>query len=199
MRRGLMVIGKIVQSLANNMFFGKEAHMAVLNPYLKANIATVTRFLSEVNVRYLLYRESLRRFISHTCRWLQKFSLATAEEDLDEWLGTTQDETDTIVLRRFFEKHADKIGKELLSTSNATPQESTNAGKGVWDDLCSALVELGPPNELPKLSPMNSFEHHDYLDLMERYMHRNTDPVREMWTEAHVPLVSIDGYSQCGN
>lgn len=62
----------------------------------------------------------------------------------------------------------------------------------MWDDLCSALVELGPPNELPKLSPMNSFEHHDYLDLMERYMHRNTDPVREMWTEAFVPLVSID-------
>lgn len=49
-RRGLMLMGKIVQNLANNIFFGKEAHMAVLNPYLKENISIVTRFLSEVNV-----------------------------------------------------------------------------------------------------------------------------------------------------
>ena len=50
LRRGLMVIGKIIQNLANNIFFGKEAHMTVLNKFLESNIANVTRFLSEMHV-----------------------------------------------------------------------------------------------------------------------------------------------------
>jgi len=48
--RGLMVIAKIIQNLANNIFFGKEFHMVVLNTFLEENIVNVTRFLSEVNV-----------------------------------------------------------------------------------------------------------------------------------------------------
>jgi hypothetical protein len=50
MRRGLMVVAKVIQNLANNMFFGKQAHMAPLNDFLKENIVVVTRFLSELNV-----------------------------------------------------------------------------------------------------------------------------------------------------
>ena len=49
-RRGLMVIAKIIQNLANNILFGKEAHMVILNDFLKDNIVTVTKFLSEINV-----------------------------------------------------------------------------------------------------------------------------------------------------
>jgi hypothetical protein len=49
-RRGLMVVAKIIQNLANNIFFGKEAHMVVLNNFLEDNIVNVTRFLSEINV-----------------------------------------------------------------------------------------------------------------------------------------------------
>src|SRR6267154_4154836 len=53
MRRGLMVIAKVIQNLANNIFFGKEAHMIVLNEYLQGNILSVTRYLSDVNVSLL--------------------------------------------------------------------------------------------------------------------------------------------------
>jgi hypothetical protein len=49
-RRGLMVVAKVIQNLANNIFFGKEMHMVVLNTFLEDNIVNVTRFLSEVNV-----------------------------------------------------------------------------------------------------------------------------------------------------
>ena len=45
-----MVIAKIIQNLANNILFGKEAHMVILNDFLKENIVTVTKFLSEINV-----------------------------------------------------------------------------------------------------------------------------------------------------
>lgn len=50
LRRGLMVVAKIIQNLANNIFFGKEVHMTALNPFLKDNITNVTRFLSELSV-----------------------------------------------------------------------------------------------------------------------------------------------------
>lgn len=55
LRRGLMVIAKIIQNLANNIFFGKEAHMIALNEFLGNNIANVTRFLSELHVRIPLF------------------------------------------------------------------------------------------------------------------------------------------------
>jgi predicted transcriptional regulator len=56
---GLKLITKIIQNLANNIQFGKEAHMTVLNPFLKDNIVTVTKFLSEVNVRRTRARYTL--------------------------------------------------------------------------------------------------------------------------------------------
>jgi len=49
-RHGLIVIAKIIQNLANNIFFGKEPHMTPLNSFLESNITTVTRFLSELHV-----------------------------------------------------------------------------------------------------------------------------------------------------
>ena len=50
LRRGLMVIAKIIQNLANNIFFGKEPHMIILNDFLRNNIVNVTLFLTEIIV-----------------------------------------------------------------------------------------------------------------------------------------------------
>lgn len=50
LRRGLTLIAKIIQNLANNIFFGKEAHMMALNDFLRDHITHVTRYLSEINV-----------------------------------------------------------------------------------------------------------------------------------------------------
>ena len=53
-RRGLLVITKIIQNLANNVRFGKEAHMVCFNGFLSENIVRVMKVLQEVNVRMLL-------------------------------------------------------------------------------------------------------------------------------------------------
>ncbi|RPD66792.1 hypothetical protein L226DRAFT_452976 [Lentinus tigrinus ALCF2SS1-7] len=171
-RRGLMVIAKIIQNLANNILFGKEAHMVILNDFLKENIVTVTKFLSEIN----------------------KYVPPGPEDEADEWLERTYDDTDTIVLHRFFEKHADKIGKELLSSSKVsaekmTPEAETQAanGKRAWDALCAALVELGQPLESPKMSTLTSREHREYLDLMARCDRRDTTTVQELFVEGATP------------
>ena len=107
------------------------------------------------------------------------------------------DDTDTIVLHRFFERHADKIGKELLSSSKVlaekmTPEAEAAAanGKRAWDALCAALVELGQPLESPKLSTLTSREHRDYLDLMSRCDRRDTTAIQELFVEGITPPVS---------
>ncbi|KAJ7620066.1 hypothetical protein FB45DRAFT_146957 [Roridomyces roridus] len=166
-RRGLMVIAKIIQNLANNLFFGKEKHMVPLNTFLQANIAIVTRFLSELN----------------------KYQAPAADsEENDEWLGTTSDDTDIIVLHRFFHKHADKIGKELLSLSKPSENDSSViSGKHAWDELCGLLVELGTPLDIPKLSSALSHEHRDYLDLLSRHAHRSTESVKAIFLETDTP------------
>ncbi|CDO69579.1 hypothetical protein BN946_scf184759.g19 [Trametes cinnabarina] len=168
-RRALMVIAKIIQNLANNMLFGKEAHMVILNDFLKENIVTVTKFLTEIN----------------------RYTPPSPDDDADEWLERTYDETDTIILHRFFEKHADKIGKELLSSSKVSAEKMTREaeaaaanGKRAWDALCTALVDLGQPLESPKLSTLTSKEHREFLDLMSRYDRRDTTTVQDLFVEA---------------
>ena len=49
-RRGLKVIAKVIQNLANNIFFGKEQHMVPLNDFLHDNIVNVTRYLNDIVV-----------------------------------------------------------------------------------------------------------------------------------------------------
>lgn len=55
MRRGLLLIAKIIQNLANNVLFGtKEPYMFPLNPFLVQNIHIVTGFLREISVSAIL-------------------------------------------------------------------------------------------------------------------------------------------------
>lgn len=112
-------------------------------------------------------------------------------------METTYDDTDTIVLHRFLEKHADKVGKELLSTAKpsekTTPQTEASAanGKRIWDALCAALVELGSPLETPRLSNATTRDHHEYLDLMARYEHRDMGSMQDILVEASTPSLQV--------
>jgi hypothetical protein len=109
-------------------------------------------------------------------------------------LGTTADDTDTVVLHRFLDKHADKIGKELLSYAklNASGEEdaSTANAKRAWDQLCNLLVELQEVPEVPRFSQLPSSEHREFIDLMSRCAHRSIESVQNIFVPADVPPVS---------
>jgi neurofibromin 1 len=88
-------------------------------------------------------------------------------------------------------KHADRIGKELLRYNRpATDTSPAVSGKGAWDALCALLVDMGDPFSIPELSLLIRSEHNDYLELMSRYAHRNTDPVKDIFIEASSSRVS---------
>lgn len=186
-RKGLMVIAKVIQNLANNIFFGKEQHMTGLNDFLKEHIVDITRYLSELNVSCLMQFQLNLLTVT-----VQKQSVASvaADEGTDEWLGTTADETDAIVLHRFFHKHGEKIGKELLSRGNAVNSvDSAPDAKGTWFKLCEARVGMGSPEKVPEYSNLRCDEHPGYIGLMESYMHRNVESMREIFVEMELPEV----------
>jgi hypothetical protein len=110
-------------------------------------------------------------------------------------LGTAADDTDTIVLHRFLDKHADKIGKELLSYAkiNASGEEdaSTANAKRAWEHLCNLLVELQEVPEVPRFSKLPRTEHREFIDLMNRCAHRSIESVQDIFVAADVPLVSL--------
>ncbi|KAG6811909.1 hypothetical protein H0H92_005307 [Tricholoma furcatifolium] len=165
-RRGFTMITKIISHLANNLFFGKEPYMAVLNDFLKDNIAIVTRLLGDIA------------------------KPLPASEDHDQWLGTTTDDTDIIVLHRFFDKHADKIGKELLSLSRIStdPEATTMNGKRAWDGLCALLVDHGAPLKIPTFSLLTHRNHPEYIALMNRYAGKDTRQVQNIFLETRVSV-----------
>ena len=191
LRQGLMIIAKIIQTLANNILFGREAHMSILNPFLQAKIMEVFKFLSELSVRVEF--EFLISWLPNST--IQRYSPSTSDEEKDshEWKSITYDDTDTIVLHRFFSKHADKVGKELLSFMKPSAEGDPSAinGKRAWDALCSALVDLGQPIEVPRLSAMSSSEHREYLDLVARYDRADVTAVRDIFVETSVGKVVI--------
>jgi len=191
LRQGLMIIAKIIQTLANNILFGREAHMSILNPFLQAKIMEVFKFLSELSVR--IEFEFLISWLPNST--IQRYSPSTSDEEKDshEWKSITYDDTDTIVLHRFFSKHADKVGKELLSFMKPSAEGDPSAinGKRAWDALCSALVDLGQPIEVPRLSAMSSSEHREYLDLVARYDRADVTAVRDIFVETSVGKVVI--------
>lgn len=114
--------------------------------------------------------------------------MSTNEDRNDQWLGITSDDTDAVVLHRFFHKHADKIGKELLSFSKPSSEadSASLAGKQVWDEICTLLVDLGPPMDAPRLSHLTSDEHKEYSDLMARQANRVTASVEGLFIETDV-------------
>jgi hypothetical protein len=129
---------------------------------------------------------------------IEKKYTPNSEEEDDHWQGTTSDDTDMIVLHRFFDKHADKIGKELLSLSKPSADGDITAinGKRAWDGLCALLVDLGSPLEVPRPSTLTSSDHREYLDLMARYAHRNTESMKRLFVETDVPSVRVPLISQ---
>jgi hypothetical protein len=95
------------------------------------------------------------------------------------------------VLHRFFASHIDKIGKEILSIEKSQENEGVTPGPSLWGDLCSAMVELSDPSEVPKLATESSTEHGPWRELVERFYDRPTAAVASIFVEAVTDKVAL--------
>ena len=184
-----MNVGKAVQSLANYIIFGgADIATSAENDYVERNADTLVRFLDMLQVCWF----PLHIIYQLTSRLQRPLSKPPSPSEKNN--HTVSDNTDVVVLHRFFDKHADKIGKELLSLSKPSSDGDVTAinGKRAWDGLCALLVDLGQPPEVPRPSTAPSEMHLPYIHLMEESAGRDLSRVQNLLVEVEVPLVRED-------
>ncbi|KAI2626815.1 GTPase [Xylaria nigripes] len=125
LRRGLLLIAKIIQNLANNVLFGaKEPYMSPLNDFLSQNIYNVTTFLREISVppdNLDLSRPEIESFDFGSC----------------------------VVLHRFLYEQWDNVRRRLIQERKEqirTPNELTRSRPPVHEPLRILINTLGPPS-----------------------------------------------------
>jgi neurofibromin 1 len=124
MRRGLLLIAKVIQNLANNVLFGaKEPYMFPLIDFLTNNIYKVTTFLREISVP------------------------PTTLEDTTG--GESFDFGSCVALHRFLYEHWDHVRQRLASRERRefvwSPSDSNRGRTPVLEPLKNLVMNLGPP------------------------------------------------------
>ncbi|KAK3397174.1 putative RasGAP group protein [Sordaria brevicollis] len=124
MRRGLLLIAKVIQNLANNVLFGaKEPFMFPLNDFLTKNIYRVTTFLREISVE----PETIDR--------------PNSDESFD--FGSC------VSLHRILYDHWDQVRQRLASIERRdlvrSPGDTSRGKPNLLEPLRSLIMNLGPP------------------------------------------------------
>ncbi|KAK2021113.1 GTPase-activator protein for ras-like GTPase [Colletotrichum zoysiae] len=124
MRRGLLLIAKVIQNLANNVLFGaKEPYMFPLNDFLTQNIYRVTTFLREISV----HPDNLE-----TPPTTESFDFGSC-----------------VALHRFLYDHWDQMRQRLVTQERRdfvrSPAEVSRGRSPVLEPLRNLITNLGPP------------------------------------------------------
>ncbi|CAI4211762.1 unnamed protein product [Parascedosporium putredinis] len=124
MRRGLLLIAKVIQNLANNVLFGaKEPYMFSLNDFLTQNIYKVTTFLREISVPP-----------SHPEKHAEVESF---------------DFGSCVSIHRFLYDHWDHVQQRLTSLERReyvrSPGDASRGRSPVLEPLRNLITNLGPP------------------------------------------------------
>ena len=144
MRRGLLLIAKVVQNLANNVLFGaKEPYMFPLNDFLAQNIYRVTTFLREISVRPTS---------SPLTMGLPAYThIEQVTPDRIEPSASCEsfDFGSCVALHRFLYDHWDQVRQRLVSQERKdyarSPAEVSRGRSPVLGPLRNLITNLGPP------------------------------------------------------
>ncbi|KAL2160267.1 hypothetical protein VTH06DRAFT_1440 [Thermothelomyces fergusii] len=125
MRRGLLLIAKVIQNLANNVLFGaKEPYMFPLIDFLTQNIYLVTTFLRDISV-------------------------APAAVEAPPEPGESFEFGSCVALHRFLYEHWDHVRQRLAAKERRefvrSPAESTRSRSPMLEPLRNLIMNLGPP------------------------------------------------------
>jgi neurofibromin 1 len=159
MRRGLLLIAKVIQNLANNVLFGaKEPYMFPLNHFLTQNIYRVTTFLREISVppTQLETRGSTEVFDFGSC----------------------------VALHRYLYDHWDHVRQTLISRERRehvrSPGEAPRGRSPVLEPIRNLIAHLGPPPlavtwNRPQISSNSPPLYSRFQNFMLRHAFKSTD------------------------
>ena len=115
-KRGLMLMSKILQNIANHVEFSKEMHMIVFNDFVSKNFEAGRRFFIQIASDC----ESVDQSQSHSMSFVS--------------------DANVVALHRLLWNHQERIG-EYLSSSRDTKA----VGRRPFDKMATLLAYLGPP------------------------------------------------------
>ncbi|ORY04201.1 hypothetical protein K493DRAFT_311429 [Basidiobolus meristosporus CBS 931.73] len=179
-RRGLLLITKVIQNLANNVLFGtKESFMITLNDFLTSNIHKVSNFLLDISV-------------------------APSDSDTESIITTNSrlEDTDLSRLHRHVFDNLERIGRDLSTRKQSKPfliapntglvangsvnsdlEKPQSTSKKAHEKLSTVLAQLGPPPDVPRVE-RSSFDskigasNEMFREFMQRNGYRNTEPIK---------------------
>lgn len=159
MRRGLLLIAKVVQNLANNVLFGaKEPYMFPLNDFLTQNIYRVTTFLREISVPPNMIEPSVES---------ESFDFGSC-----------------VALHRFLYDHWDHVRQKIvLRERKGAVRSLVEISKGqipILESLRKLITNLGPPPmdvswNRPAISSNSPPSYSRFQHFMLRNAGRNTE------------------------
>ena len=115
-KRGLMLMSKILQNIANHVEFSKEGHMLCFNEFVKSNFEDGRRFFRQIASDC----EVVDQTQSHSMSFIS--------------------DANVLALHRLLWNHQERIGDYL--SSNRDPKA---VGRRPFDKLATLLAYLGPP------------------------------------------------------
>ena len=115
-RRGLMLMSKILQNIANNVEFSKEQHMLPFNDFLRSNFDNGRRWVMQITSDC----EAVDHQASHNLSFIS--------------------DANVHALHRLLWNHQEKIGDYLSSS-----RDHKALGRRPFDKMATLLAYLGPP------------------------------------------------------
>lgn len=140
-KRGLMLMSKILQNIANHVEFSKEQHMLYFNDLLRLDLVLNITFDSRVSNMIWYCRshfEAGRRFFIQIAS-----DFETAEQGSSHSMAFISD-ANVLALHRLLWNHQEKIGDYLSSS-----RDHKAVGRRPFDKMATLLAYLGPPEHKP--------------------------------------------------
>ncbi|XP_021921694.1 neurofibromin isoform X3 [Zootermopsis nevadensis] len=127
-KRGLMLMSKILQNIANHVEFSKEQHMLPFNDFLRAHFETGRRFFIQ---------------IASDCETVDQASHSMSFIS----------DANILALHRLLWNHQERIGDYLSSS-----RDHKAVGRRPFDKMATLLAYLGPPEHKPVDSQWSSID-----------------------------------------
>ncbi|CAL1527010.1 unnamed protein product, partial [Lymnaea stagnalis] len=127
-KRGLTLMCKIMQNIANHLLFSKEQHMVPFNEFLKNNFELGRRFFTEIASDCEIFDPG-----NHSLSFIN--------------------DANVIALHRLLWNNQEKIGDYLSSS-----RDHKAVGRRPFDKMATLLAYLGPPEHRPLDSQWSSMD-----------------------------------------
>lgn len=147
-KRGLTLVSKILQNIANHVMFTKELHMREFNDYLRSTFDSVTNF-----VRSISEPMNLPTIIPFDEQQPIETRLPDSTALTPAYPMSYISDANVLALHRLLWYHQEKIGDYLSSG-----RDHKAIGRRPFDKMATLLAYLGPPDHRPLDSQWISYD-----------------------------------------